>query len=236
MPLEITEETLPAPHNGTVGLPNAERKLWHFTIALTVLGMLSLLLSFPLMNIDSAISRTIRLGDVPGDLRKAIELSEAFAHASGVVAILSALLLATRKSRGGIWLAVIMTGLSGASANLMKAAFKRSRPYTYDEQPPVTPDITGWEFLGTGSFWDASVRSFPSGHTATAWALAISLSMIYPRAKYLFACLACLATYQRLFSGAHFPSDSLAGFGIACLACALVLSFERSRRVLLTAA
>jgi membrane-associated phospholipid phosphatase len=232
MSLEKAGESQATPHCQASNRDVTAQRIRSLTRVLVVIGTLSLLLSFPLMSFDSAVSRTIRLGHVPGDLRKAIELSEAFAHASGVVAILLALLLAARPPRRAIWLAVIMTSASGITANVLKAAFKRARPYTYDELPPATTDVTGWEFLGSGSFWDASVRSFPSGHTATAWALAISLSLLYPRAKYLFACLACLATYQRLFSGSHFPSDSLAGFGIACLMCALVLAFERARQAL----
>lgn len=208
---------------------------WQGTLALAVCGVVALGLSIPVMRWDEALSRSIRAGDVPGDVRKAIELSEAFAHGTGVAAILGALLLAAERSRRGVWVVAVMTILSGGAANLAKAIFTRARPYTYDNETQTFADVTGWQFLGSGSFWDASQRSFPSGHTATAWALALGLCLLFPRASVLFVLLAALATYQRLFSGAHFPSDTLAGFGIACLACAAVLWVPRFRQALCTA-
>ncbi len=176
------------------------------------------------MRWDHQLSQAARLGHVPGDLRKAIELSEAFAHGSGAAVILVALLLASKPPRHDHWVAVATTAVSGISANVLKACFTRARPYTYDTQATEPPDVTGWEFLGTGSFWDAQHRSFPSGHTATAWGLAIGLSLLVPRAAVLFIALAGLATFQRIYSGAHFPSDALAGFGIACICSSLVLA------------
>lgn len=208
-----------------------QQRHWRKRLALWLgaVGAVALLASMPLMGWDHALSQSIRLGDVPGDLRKAIELSEAFAHGSGVTAILLALLLSSKPPRRDYWMAVAMTASSGIVANLLKALFTRARPYTYDTENTAAAstsatDVTGWAFMGSGSFWDATQKSFPSGHTATAWGLAIGLSLMFPRATVIFIFLAALATFQRLYSGAHFPSDALAGFGIACLMCAMVLA------------
>ena len=213
-----------------------EQLLWRIAIGLAIVGLCGLAASGLIMRWDRSISTALRAGDLPGDVRKAIQLSEAFAHGSGVVTILLCILLASaRARRPAIWSIVLMTAICGISANLLKAAFARARPYTYDAETPVVADVTGWEFLGTESFWDASQRSFPSGHTATAWALAFGLSLLFPRATAVFLFLAIMATYQRLFSGAHFPSDTMAGFGIACLGCAAVLAIPGIRRNLCTA-
>lgn len=208
-----------------------QQRHWRKCLALWLgaVGAVALLVSMPLMGWDQALSQLIRVGDVPGDIRKAIELSEAFAHGSGATAILLALLLASKPPRNDYWMAVAMTASSGTVANILKALFTRARPYTYDtvnteSATTSATDVTGWEFLGSGSFWDATQKSFPSGHTATAWGLAIGLSLMFPRATVIFILLAALATFQRLYSGAHFPSDALAGFGIACLMCAMVLT------------
>jgi membrane-associated phospholipid phosphatase len=69
----------------------------------------------------------------------------------------------------------------------------------------------------SGSWFEEAVRSFPSGHSATAVALAIALSWIYPRGRWVFAVLAFMACLQRLVSGAHFLSDIMAGSDIAVL-------------------
>lgn len=219
----------PASHN------SCEARLRGWATGLLIAGVIALATSAIIINWDQALSRSVRSGDVPGDVRKAIELSEAFAHGSGVTAILITLLLATRRPRASLWVVTLMTALCGLSANLLKAAFTRGRPYTHDSGPKGISDVTGWQFLGTGSFWDASQRSFPSGHTATAWGLAFGLSLLYPRATAMFLFLALMATYQRLHSGSHYPSDTVAGFGIACLACAAVLFVPRLRRALCTA-
>lgn len=203
-----------------------QQRAWRRRLALwlAAVSALALVASVPLNSWDHQLSQAIRLGHMPGDLRKAIELSEAFAHGSGATAILIALLLSTKPPRRDYWMAVAMTATSGIAANLAKALFTRARPYTYDASASAQAgDVTGWEFLGASSFWDARQKSFPSGHTATAWGLAIGLSLLFPRATVVFVVLAALATFQRLYSGAHFPSDAMAGFGIACLMCSLIL-------------
>src|ERR1019366_6359522 len=65
--------------------------------------------------------------------------------------------------------------------------------------------------------------SFPSGHTITAFAVAVSLSRFYPElsAGLLFCALSVAAS--RILLGMHFLSDVLAGAAIGSgLACAAV--------------
>src|SRR5207253_2508454 len=54
-------------------------------------------------------------------------------------------------------------------------------------------------------------QSFPSAHTATTVGLAIGLSFLYPRGKWLFVALSVLAGIQRMQSQSHYLSDVLAG-------------------------
>ncbi len=113
------------------------------------LGLIASLGSVPVSRADHELSQDYRSLDVPGDLRKAIELSEAFAHGSGATAILVALVLATWPPRPGVWRAVIMTASSGITANVLKILFTRARPYTYDQGTSAqASDVTGWQFLG----------------------------------------------------------------------------------------
>ncbi|VFB13643.1 phosphoesterase PA-phosphatase related protein [Bacteroides heparinolyticus] len=55
--------------------------------------------------------------------------------------------------------------------------------------------------------------SFPSGHTATAFALATSLSLKYPKWYVIApsAFWACSVGLSRMNEGVHYPSDVLAG-------------------------
>lgn len=76
----------------------------------------------------------------------------------------------------------------------------RVHPYSYEESP-----------------------SFPSGHTASAFALATSLCVKYPKWYVIApsALWACSVGVSRMNEGVHYPSDVLAGAAIGA-GCAVV--------------
>ena len=99
----------------------------------------------------------------------------------------------------------------------LKLAFKRDRPF-------VT-----YPFLDKQA--EAGSYSFPSGHTSTAFTLATSLSMAFPKwyvvvPSYVYA---CAAGYSRMHLGVHYPSDVLAGAIVG--AGSVVLSQYLQRKI-----
>ncbi|MEC8557269.1 MAG: phosphatase PAP2 family protein [Planctomycetota bacterium] len=199
---------------------------------------------------DQSVVGWIGNWHLPGDLRKAINLSEAFAHGFGAAAILGAILLVQGRSKRPIWTAICITLVSGLLANGLKATVVRIRPHQVgkievaqeSKAQPAKPSgavkfashvepssdnhaehIKDKPETVQATFWDARQRSFPSGHAATACGLAIGLSLLFPRGTLLFGMLSALACLQRLTSGAHFPSDVLAGASIAAACAALIL-------------
>ena len=85
----------------------------------------------------------------------------------------------------------------------MKYLFDRERPY--DRYPDRVH-----------AYSHESSPSFPSGHTATAFALATSLSLKYPKWYVIApsALWACSVGVSRMNEGVHYPSDVLAGAAI----------------------
>ena len=53
--------------------------------------------------------------------------------------------------------------------------------------------------------------SFPSGHSAAAFAGATLLERHYPRSARAFYCIAALVAFSRIYLGAHYPGDVVIG-------------------------
>lgn len=177
--------------------------------------LLGLTVGLACFKFDSAIADGLKSYKLPGDLKKAVLLSEAFAHGSGVAVILLALAFAGVPRRSVLQILIITAG-AGVLANGLKIIIPRVRPYAR-ETMAVIGDSATFQEMGSGSFWDAHLRSFPSGHAATAVGFALGLSLIFPKAKWLFLLLALVACYQRLYVEAHYASDVLWGAAIAGL-------------------
>lgn len=64
--------------------------------------------------------------------------------------------------------------------------------------------------------------SFPSGHSATAAAGAISLSASYPALAPAFVICSLAIMFSRIYLGVHYPSDVLSGSAIGVV-CAVLL-------------
>ncbi len=187
--------------------------------------------------VDASIVSGLSVDNLPGDIRKAVQLSEAFAHGISVTFILTAVLLATRGvQQRMVWIAVLTTLLSGVTANVLKGSFVRIRPHSVGkivvEGAGTDGGIARRTETVAASFWDSRQRSFPSGHAATAWGLAIGLSLAFPRATIIFCMLAVLACLQRIVSGAHFASDVFAGTAIACFCSWVLLAHSKLRQIL----
>ncbi|NIA07021.1 MAG: phosphatase PAP2 family protein [Actinobacteria bacterium] len=68
----------------------------------------------------------------------------------------------------------------------------------------------------------SDIASFPSAHTATAFAFAVGLSALYPSARVVFYALAAGCGCQRIIFGAHWFSDVVAGLLIGLLTARVV--------------
>lgn len=105
--------------------------------------------------------------------------------------------------RGSIAIAVA----SPAVNVLGKQAFRRRRPVV-DLVPPIR---IRWKL--------PTSHAFPSGHSASAAAFATGVAMEAPRAVAVpVAATAAAVAFSRVYTGAHYPGDVLAGIGVGALA------------------
>jgi undecaprenyl-diphosphatase len=112
----------------------------------------------------------------------------------------------------------IAVALAGLANMLAKNVLCRARPSAAG---------AGAFFAGFPCFPASYAQaSFPSGHTATAFALATVLSLWYPRWTAAWLALAAVVGWSRVGLGSHFPSDVVAG---AVLGSAVVLVLGRLR-------
>ena len=86
----------------------------------------------------------------------------------------------------------------GLVVTLLKGVSDRARP------PHADPTLQS-----VGAVPDST--SFPSGHSATAFAAAIVVGFAYPRLRLPLLALAALVALSRVYLGMHFWSDVLAG-------------------------
>ena len=72
-----------------------------------------------------------------------------------------------------------------------------------------------------------SVFSFPSGHTAAAFLLAVLLSKYYPKYKIVFYSAAILTGFSRIYLGVHYLSDVFFGALIGVIIAFFALAHEK---------
>jgi undecaprenyl-diphosphatase len=106
------------------------------------------------------------------------------------------------------WVAV---ALSWTLAEGAKYLFNRARPFIDDTE--VAPLIK-----------TPSSSSFPSGHSATAAAGALTLSAVYPSFAPALVLAGFLVALSRIYLGVHYPFDVLAGVLIGIVTAGVVLA------------
>jgi membrane-associated phospholipid phosphatase len=93
----------------------------------------------------------------------------------------------------------VSAGATFTITSALKYAINRDRPY--DKYTDITQKM------------DVISPSFPSGHTSSAFSIATSVSLAYPKWYFIVPSYAWAGTvaYSRMELGVHYPSDVLAG-------------------------
>jgi membrane-associated phospholipid phosphatase len=151
--------------------------------------------------IDSAIYGAIAASDTPrldGAMRR---LSRAADHGKLWFAIAAALaLLGGPGGRLAARRGLVSLGLASGFANLLaKPLTTRRRPARQEEE------------LARRHVQMPRSSSFPSGHSASAFAFATAAGAAQPMLSAPLRILAMLVGYSRVHTGVHYPADVLAG-------------------------
>jgi undecaprenyl-diphosphatase len=141
---------------------------------------------------------------------------------SGIVLVaISGSLFLVGVARGSLtlrragWQGLLAHAVAGLTVQVLKHLIGRPRP----------------RFLHAGGFqlgplWGPSLEtgldSFPSGHSAATFAVAVVVARQFPSVAKLCYVAAGFVAVTRFLSGSHFPTDVLAGMGIGLLAGHLV--------------
>jgi len=118
---------------------------------------------------------------------------------------------ARRMKAAAVWQVILALILALVVVNVAaKPLADRSRPYELD----AAVRVVGGRPLSS---------SFPSGHTASAFAAAVALSRGWPGGAGAWWTLAVLMALSRVYAGVHFPTDVAAGALIGYLCGCLVV-------------
>ncbi len=109
-----------------------------------------------------------------------------------------------------------VVAISGIIADIIKIIAGRYRPSELFDHV-----MFGFDFFHI----DRAFTSFPSGHTTTAFALAMAITYLWPKHSPIAWIAAIAIGISRIAIGAHYPSDVLAGALSGILSVYLILYY-----------
>jgi undecaprenyl-diphosphatase len=114
----------------------------------------------------------------------------------------------------------VAIALPGLIFTVVKRLIGRARPLVEGGADP---------FIYRPLRWHVEYASLPSGHATDAFAIAMALGALWPRARLLLWSYAALIAVSRVVLTAHFPSDVVAGAVVGTLGVLLVRDWFLAR-------
>ena len=118
------------------------------------------------------------------------------------------------KTAGTMGIAALV--ISGIAGQIIKHLIGRPRPRLLD---------SGAFHLGPSL--ESGYDSFPSGHAISAFAMAVVLSSVYPKWRGLWYGAAVLVALTRVYTDAHFASDTVGGAFLGIVVAKAALHYRQ---------
>ena len=119
---------------------------------------------------------------------------------------------------GFVFAAIAIPGLFVA---IVKRLIGRARPFVAGED--------AWSYKLV--VWRSDYAAFPSGHATTAFAAAVAIGAVWPRARAAMWSYAVVIAVSRVIVTAHHPSDVIAGAIVGTIGALLVRNWYAARRL-----
>jgi 4-amino-4-deoxy-L-arabinose transferase-like glycosyltransferase/membrane-associated phospholipid phosphatase len=147
---------------------------------------------------------------INGEVHQIILSLAMFGQLLGIITAPALVLIFDPVGKRNAVLLIIVVLVAGLAATAGKALIGRARPLASGGETVIHGP--------TGAIRRADHQSFPSGHTTTAFAMALLLATMYPRAAGLVITLAVGVALNRIITCRHFLSDVVAGgwLGLTC--------------------
>jgi membrane-associated phospholipid phosphatase len=109
---------------------------------------------------------------------------------------------------------ILLAGVISGINWLIKWTVGRMRPFKFPGSDQPDPFRLQPFSNGLWGLFHQKDLSFPSGHSCTAFALAIAVALVRPKWAAMFFILACMVAAERVLENAHYLSDVVAGAGV----------------------
>jgi len=163
--------------------------------------------------IGLAMHQTVVVTGGNGWWRALTKIPNPLVPLAAVMVLLIGVKIARRRPLSRLQAVVFVAGLATVIAEVLKEelkfAFGRTWPESWTGTNPsfIRDGVYGFHpFHGGGAY-----NSFPSGHTATAWAILAVLWVAYPKARPLWLTGGLLVASGLVIANYHFLGDVIAG-------------------------
>ena len=123
-------------------------------------------------------------------------------------------LLGLKKLRPRQAVFILLAGVMSGINWLIKWSVGRMRPFKFPGSDQLYPFRFQPFCNGLWGLFHQKDLSFPSGHSCTAFSLAMAIALVKPKWAWIFLILACMVGAERVWESAHYLSDVVAGAGV----------------------